>query len=221
MNVSEALDADLHRIEEDADPWAGKPGLFGVPLAVAAARSDLTNGLTPSVITKGCLYLRENALLGTEGLTRKPGSRVNRDRLIEGFNQEYSFDFPPGTPAADVCSVMLQFSKELVDNNGDKAFFWGTVEDRARYMNVRRSVPEEEWGSALREIVESLPACNQATLEAHCGLLHEASDPLWSATNRMHPKLFARTEFVHGTDYQNAWAYEQMIRLWPQVFGQA
>ena len=92
--------------------------LYGIPLEVAAARSD-PEGLVPSPVRKCIAYLIDNQLLGTEGLTRSTGSKVQISKFIEAFNSDYHFDFPPGVDGLTIASVLLAFLMQLKNADGE------------------------------------------------------------------------------------------------------
>ena len=92
--------------------------LYGIPLEVAAARSD-PEGLVPSPVRKCIAYLIDNQLLGTEGLTRSPGSNTQKKMFIQEFDSDYNFDFPPGVSGLTIASVLLAFFMQLKNADGE------------------------------------------------------------------------------------------------------
>ena len=113
---SAAAEADGCTISlEDVCP---RHSLYGIPLEVAAARSD-PEGLVPSPVRKCIAYLIDNQLLGTEGLTRSTGSKVQISKFIEAFNSDYHFDFPPGVDGLTIASVLLAFLMQLKNADGE------------------------------------------------------------------------------------------------------
>lgn len=165
--------------------------MYGVPLKQSVERSD-PEKLVPSPIRECCHWIRHHGLK-VEGIFRKPGSGRQVSQWIAKFNQDPFVVVPSTEPPENVTSLIVKFLMNLRCEDGSRGGkLWGNVNSEAvlfvKEMRVIRdgsrkdpeSVPE-----LVRQLIETLPVENQATLKEICSVLHEASLPQHSSKNLM------------------------------------
>lgn len=86
--------------------------VFGVPLALAAERSDKSL-LVPACIRLACSWLNEHGR-EEEGLYRIPGSQAAVQEIIDQF--DYGRTPSPPYTASNMASLVVQFFKQMPEN---------------------------------------------------------------------------------------------------------
>jgi len=163
-----------------------------VPLAEAAHLSD-PEGLVPLPVRATCNWLLHTpGILEREGLFRIPGSSRRCKELIEMFNTDPDMAIPAGENPNNVCSLLVKYIMAL----GGASVVTATCEDTQSFITNMVKIGRDYGRDPVpplkvREMVESLPAPNRATLKYISHLLHVASQDEWSQTNKMSPTKFA------------------------------
>lgn len=88
--------------------------VFGVPLALAARRSD-PRRMVPGPVRLACDWLNKHAL-DEEGLYRIPGSQSDVKGLSETFNRGETPEIPEHYCGSNLASVNVQFLRQLPEN---------------------------------------------------------------------------------------------------------
>lgn len=131
--------------------------VFGVPLAVAASRSD-EEKLVPAPVRIATTWMNAHALR-EEGLYRIPGSKSEVDRLIKTWDQGEKVVIPEQYSGGNLASVVVQFLRRLPDS---------IVTDRlAAVFNqvCQELVVDDSKKFMLKKLMSKLPPQNFCTLK--------------------------------------------------------
>eukprot|EP01088_Endostelium_zonatum_P020798 TRINITY_DN783_c3_g1_i1.p1 TRINITY_DN783_c3_g1~~TRINITY_DN783_c3_g1_i1.p1 ORF type:complete len:606 (+),score=117.50 TRINITY_DN783_c3_g1_i1:43-1818(+) len=152
--------------------------LFGVPLEVAARRSDPL-GLVPAPVRKCVEYLNLRAL-NAEGIYRVPGSQAKVKQYISQFNEGVQLDFCELNECvpATVAMTLIKFFNELPESLLTRA-----LEPKfAELINSLQDAGKNGMFQVLPQILGlllSLPLTNRETIRCfaeHLRLIAEHSD---------------------------------------------
>lgn len=127
--------------------------IFGVPLAIASARSD-PQACVPAPLTIAIRWLDENALTET-GLYRIPGGKTEVETLIARFDRGEIVEIPKQYFGGNLASLIVQFIRRLPEG-----LF------TARMAEVFEQMSQDGNLKMLKLLLSKLPKCNFCTLRA-------------------------------------------------------
>ena len=158
--------------DSSGSPDAAETAQFGVPLALAAERSD-PDGLVPSVLRQGLAWLNDYGL-DEQGLWRIPGSQKRVEELRAEFEAAglKPVDLPSHELAENVTGLVLKYLKALPE-----PLFTAAL---APEFETCRSD-----ATALADLVGRLPAPHRASLRLMFGHLSRVCAN--ARVNRMTP----------------------------------
>lgn len=168
--------------EENRDNWilnislAIPTKLFGVPLEVAAERSD-PQQLVPAPLRVATEWLNIHGLR-EEGLYRIPGSKDEVDKWINLFDKGSEVIIPEQYSGSNLASLIVQYIRRLPGSlmtDQYAAVFQTVADDEEKSETTRLQI--------MKKLLGRLPSTNYETLKVLCYHLNQVS--LYVEENQM------------------------------------
>eukprot|EP00658_Telonema_sp_P-2_P085780 TRINITY_DN9853_c0_g1_i1.p1 TRINITY_DN9853_c0_g1~~TRINITY_DN9853_c0_g1_i1.p1 ORF type:complete len:407 (+),score=105.45 TRINITY_DN9853_c0_g1_i1:220-1440(+) len=188
----------------DAAEAASSPGVqltkvFGCTVAEASARSG---GGVPSPIWESIRWLSGHGLK-TEGLFRIPGRKRAIAYWINRFNVEPTVTIPDDEDVGNVCSIIVNWLKQLKNEEGNKGYLYATRDEQtheelfnmqAEMQKLRKTGKTPDL-AFVRSALERIPQTERTILCGLTGLMSAGCEPENAAMNQMNPYNFAMCTF--------------------------
>ena len=165
------------------------------------------------------LFLGNGSDIRVQKLTARMNGFFETQTQTTVFEQ---FQIPAdvdGVTIEDVVTLLTRFINGLKDGRSNKAYLWGKAEQAASFVasateaqKACRGSNKHKAASAVRELVDELPAANRETLKVVTRMLAEVCAN--HAVNGM------TSTDVRVVAPQIAWALMTMVDHWSQVFGE-
>lgn len=214
-DLPQELITDLDRISVEMS--TGNP-LFGVPLAEAARLSD-PDGLVPSVIRGGAMWLIEHGL-DTADLFQDSGAKAKVSAITDWFDRNPQYQIPAEESVSTVGTMIQQFLIRMTYEDGTKggklwgsnatdAAAWAYKVSQARKATAGKSkIPLRP--QAVRDLLDELPEPSMATLKMLAFLMSQILAN--KAANKMDSEKLMRIL------PEISWAFKVMMENFDEVF---
>jgi len=168
--------------EEDREQWipslclAIPTKLFGVPLALAAERSD-PQQLVPAPLKVATEWLNIHGLR-EEGLYRIPGSKDEVEKWIRLFDKGSEVIIPEQYSGSNLASLIVQYLRRLpasLMTDEYSAVFQTVADDESKSENNRLQI--------MKKLLTKIPPTNYETLKVLCYHLNQVS--MYAEENQM------------------------------------